>query len=151
MIGGCGRSVGARPAVILVRAMSIDVASERLEECLERLAKLHSDGHLDDEEYRAAKAMVLALAERFGGTTSYNIDSACVSAGGVVHHLSQLAVMGVLWVEYAVAVFAIIAVRVWVSRNAVQLSCIDVSQRGESRRHGPCRLPVRALTSGYWG
>ena len=70
------------------------------------------------------------MSERFGATTLYNIDSACVSATGVVHHRSQLAVMGVLWVEYAVAAFAIIAVLVWVIRGL----------RGPPRSDGPADL-----------
>lgn len=40
------------------------------------------------------------VSEHFGGTTAYNIDSACIT-GGVVRHLSQTVIIGVLWVEYA--------------------------------------------------
>lgn len=53
------------------------------------------------------------------------MDSACVSAAGVVHHRSPLAAMGVLWVEYAV-----IAVLVWVIRGL----------RGPPRSDGPADL-----------
>ena len=167
--------------------MFIGEVSERLEDRLGRLAKLHVDGHLDDEEYRAAKALVLApaagpgslpggslpggspaavrtlgqlrwgvglfiaivigfvlaclgsaittlqrpagpllcsrgdfvagnVSERFGGTTAYNIDSACVT-GGVVRHLSQTVIIGVLWVEYTAAAFVLIATLVLVIRG----------------------------------
>ena len=172
--------------------MFIGEVSERLEDRLGRLAKLHVDGHLDDEEYRAAKALVLApaagpgslpggslpggslpggsppavrtlgqlrwgvglfiaivigfvlaclgsaittlqrpagpllcsrgdfvagnVSERFGGTTAYNIDSACVT-GGVVRHLSQTLIIGVLWVEYTAAAFVVIAMLVLVIRG----------------------------------
>ena len=58
------------------------------------------------------------------------MDSACVSAAGVVHHRSPLAAMGVLWVEYAVGAFAIIAVLVWVIRGL----------RGPPRSDGPADL-----------
>ena len=161
--------------------MTIDAPSERLEDRLERLAKLHSDGHLDDEEYRAAKAVLLDpaqtphagaaphvvtplgpirwwvwliiavvigfclaclaaavttlqrpagpvlcrdgqfisgnVSEHFGGTTAYNIDSACVTDDGVVHHLSEWSITGILWVEYTIGAFAVMTVLVWVIRR----------------------------------
>ena len=46
--------------------MIIEGASDRLEERLERLAKLHTDGDLDDNEYRSAKALLLSPTD---GTT----------------------------------------------------------------------------------
>ena len=46
--------------------MIIEGTSDRLEERLERLAKLHTDGDLDDNEYRSAKALLLAPTD---GTT----------------------------------------------------------------------------------
>ena len=56
------------------------------------------------------------VSEHFGGTTAYNIDSACIT-GGVVRHLSQTVIIGVLWVEYAAAAFVVIAMLVWVIRG----------------------------------
>ena len=32
-----------------------------------------------------------------------NIDSVCVGANGAVHHISQVSIVGVLWLEYTLA------------------------------------------------
>ncbi len=158
--------------------MSNEAASERLEDRLERLARLHHDGQLDDDEYRAAKAQLLAppslqpsppagarssgprplgplrwrswfiiawvaafmvaclasaftslqepggavlcrgrfvagnVSETFGGTTAFNMDSVCLGVDGSVRHVNQLALIGVLWVEYTVVGFAAVVVLV---------------------------------------
>ncbi|MCU1501732.1 MAG: hypothetical protein JWM12_1086 [Ilumatobacteraceae bacterium] len=179
---------------------------ERLEDRLARLAQLHDAGHLDDAEYRAAKALILAprpagpradpvtagfptgtligtstgangagrtattptvrtigrlpwwgwlliavvlgfaiaclgavftglqgpagpvlcrngtfvagsTSERFADGTTYDIDSACLGGNGSAEHLSGLAITGVLWAEYTLALLVIIAVLVWVIRG----------------------------------
>jgi hypothetical protein len=170
-------------------AMIIDGTTDRLEDRLERLAKLHADGQLTDDEFRTAKSAVLApptsasaphpsatigtavvpstvrtlgplrwrvwlfiaivfgfvlgclasaitqlqapagpivcrsgefvagsTADHYGGTTSFNIDSACVT-DDVARHVSQVTIIGVLWLEYAVVAFALIAAMVWVVRG----------------------------------
>jgi hypothetical protein len=161
--------------------MIIDGASDRVEDRLERLAKLHTDGDLDDNEYRSAKALLLTpalattddvattvrtrgplawwvpglilavvigftlaclssafttlqgpagpvlcsdgdflagnVSERYGGTTSYNIDSACVSATGDVRQLSQVEIIGVLWFVYTGATLVVIAVLIGLARG----------------------------------
>jgi hypothetical protein len=162
--------------------MTIDSAHDRLEDRLATLASLHAGGHLDDTEFRTAKAavlhsreslpasppvepsvrtlgplrwktwMLIAMVfgffiaclgsaitdlqapaapilcsggdfaagndvEQFGGTTSYNVDTTCTAADGETRQLSQLAVVGVLWIEYGAALFLLIAVFVWIIRG----------------------------------
>ncbi|MCU1360528.1 MAG: hypothetical protein JWN99_1817 [Ilumatobacteraceae bacterium] len=160
--------------------MITEGVSDRLEDRLERLAKLHADGQLDDQEFKTAKAQLLtgtdpvagsvtptvrtlgpyrwttwflialcvgftlgclssavttlqrpaapivcsngdyvagSTAQHFGGTTSFNIDAYCVSPDGNAHHLSQAAIIGVLWLEYTLALCLVFAVMVWLIRG----------------------------------
>lgn len=113
--------------------MSIDVGSDRLEDRLERLAKLHRDGHLDDEEYRVAKAMVLAPAAAPGPPPGPSPPG--VRTLGPFRWRAWLLIaiaIGFLLacLGSAVAAFAIIAVLVWVIRGL----------RGPPRSDGPADL-----------
>jgi hypothetical protein len=48
--------------------------------------------------------------------TAYNIDTACVTSDGVVHHLSEASIAGVLWLEYTVAIFVMLMIVVSLTR-----------------------------------
>jgi ABC-type uncharacterized transport system permease subunit len=72
------------------------------------------------------------VVEHSVGATGYNIDAVCVADDGTVRALSQVQVLGVLWLEYAV-VWAAVIVLVAVVWRAVRRSRRDdtPAARGE--------------------
>jgi hypothetical protein len=56
-------------------------------------------------------------SEHFGGTTAYNIDSACIDADGTIHELSQVSIIGALWLVYSVVTFVVIAALVVLAKG----------------------------------